>query len=105
MSDLIFGRITAGEKQTVKEHYRVFTRLVALKNWEVINEGRKTEDMKMTWKELIREDVEEEVQATKASDIKNVMESFGVTIEKAMETLKIPQEQWAMYTGLVNDRK
>ena len=40
------------------------------------------------------------IQAT-VNHIRNIMESFGVTIEKAMESLKIPVEQRDMYAGLV----
>ena len=40
------------------------------------------------------------IQAT-VNHIRDIMESFGVTIEKAMESLKIPVEQRDMYTGLV----
>ncbi len=36
------------------------------------------------------------------TDIRNVMESFGVSIEKAMESLKIPVEQQGMYANLIN---
>ena len=39
---------------------------------------------------------------TKLDEIKNVMESFGVSIEKAMESLKIPVEQQGMYANLIN---
>ena len=46
----------------------------------------------------------EEVKRTKIDDIKNVMETFGVTIEKAMEALKIPMTQWDMYAGLVGKK-
>ena len=46
----------------------------------------------------------EEAKKTKMDDIKNVMESFGVTIEKAMEALKIPVTQWDMYMGLVGKK-
>ena len=35
------------------------------------------------------------------ADIKSVMESFGVTIERAMEALKIPAAQWEKYVSLV----
>ena len=35
---------------------------------------------------------------------KNVMESFGVTIEKAMEALKIPQSQRSTYAELVGKK-
>lgn len=37
-------------------------------------------------------------------DIKNVMESFGVSVEKAMESLKIPETLWSMYAGLVGKK-
>ena len=35
-------------------------------------------------------------------DIKNVMESFGVSIEKAMDSLKVPQGERAAIVGMVN---
>ena len=35
-------------------------------------------------------------------DIKNVMESFGVSIEKAMDSLKVPQGERAAIIGMVN---
>ena len=35
------------------------------------------------------------------TDIKNVMESFGVTIEKAMESLKIPVADRAIYAEMI----
>lgn len=38
------------------------------------------------------------------ADIQSVMESFGVTIEKAMEALKIPVAQWDRYAGLVGKK-
>lgn len=37
-------------------------------------------------------------------DIKNVMDSFGVNVEKAMEALKIPAAQWDMYAGYVEKK-
>ena len=46
----------------------------------------------------------EEDKKTKMDDIKNVMESFGVTIEKAMEALKIPQSQRSTYAELVGKK-
>ena len=38
------------------------------------------------------------------ANIRNVMESFGVTVERAMEALKIPVAQWDMYSGLVGKK-
>ena len=46
----------------------------------------------------------EESKRTKVIDIESVMESFGVTVEKAMEALKIPATQWDMYAGLVGKK-
>ena len=46
----------------------------------------------------------EEVKKTKIDDIKSVMESFGVTIEKAMEALKIPEAQWDMYLRIIGKK-
>ncbi len=46
----------------------------------------------------------EESKKTKVTDIESVMESFGVTVEKDMEALKIPVTQWDMYAGLVGKR-
>ena len=46
----------------------------------------------------------EESKRTKVIDIESVMESFGVTVEKAMEALKIPIAQREMYAGLVGKK-
>ena len=46
----------------------------------------------------------EESKKTKVIDIESVMESFGVTVEKAMEALKIPVAQREMYAGLVGKK-
>lgn len=43
------------------------------------------------------------IQAT-VNHIRDIMETFGVTIEKAMETLKIPIAQRDMYAGLVDKK-
>ena len=43
-------------------------------------------------------------QNAKVLDIRNVMESFGVSLEKAMESLKIPSDQRSMYAGMVNKK-
>ena len=53
----------------------------------------------------VMEDMRKEVDERRSvADIKSVMESFGVTIEKAMETLKIPVTQWDRYAGLVGKK-
>ena len=51
--------------------------------------------------ELIDKKADEARQKTILEAIKNAMESFGVTAEKAMESLKVPQSKWATYAGLL----
>ena len=48
--------------------------------------------------------IDKKEQQTRILDIRNVMESFGVTIEKAMDSLKIPQADRATYAGLVQEK-
>ena len=53
--------------------------------------------------DLARERNEGEQNAV-VEAIKNVMELFGVSLEKAMESLKIPSDQRSMYAGMVNKK-
>lgn len=46
--------------------------------------------------------IDKKEQETKVIDIKNVMKAFGVTVEKAMESLEIPQGERPIYAGLIN---
>ncbi len=43
-------------------------------------------------------------QSAIAEAIKNVMEAFGVSVDKAMESLKIPSDQRSMYAGMINSK-
>ena len=53
----------------------------------------------------VMEDMRNETaKQIKINDIRNVMESFGVSVEKAMESLKIPKAQWTVYLGLLEKR-
>ena len=62
--------------------------------------------------EVMKDEVDEKVNAAvdaskqeqTVSYIKDIMESFGVTIEKAMASLKILQTDWDTYAGLVNKK-
>ena len=51
----------------------------------------------------IEQGIEKGQQETLVASIKNIMESFGVNIDKAMDSLKIPQDQRTMYAGLVQN--
>ena len=52
----------------------------------------------------VRKEVRKKEQETLVTSIRNVMESLGVTIEKAMDFLKIPQADRATYAGLVQEK-
>ena len=54
--------------------------------------------------EAARDGAQKAEQQTTVKHIKDVMDSFGVTVEKAMESLKIPAAQWSMYAGLVGKK-
>ena len=97
----------------VREHYRVLLRLVMAKNPQFI-EAMKRGDI-MTYEamddalmEILKDRVDERVDAerqqTTVTHIRDIMESFGVTIEKAMDSLKIPPSQRSTYAGLVGKK-
>ena len=52
-------------------------------------------------KDRVDEKVNEKEQETLIKAIRNVMDSFGVNVEKAMDSLKIPQSQRSLYAGLI----
>ena len=101
----------------VREHYRVLLRLVMVKNPQFIEALRRGdimsyEAMDDALMEIVKDRVDEKVstavdterQQTTVDHIKNIMDSFGVTIEKAMDSLKIPQSQRSIYAGLVSEQ-
>ena len=45
----------------------------------------------------------EEAKKIRLEAIKSIMESFGVTIEKAMESLKIPNAERAFYVDKIQN--
>ena len=61
--------------------------------------------MAAVWMDIFKDEIDEQRQEarqdTMVSAIRNVMESFGVSEERAMDSLKIPQNQRATYAGLV----
>ena len=97
---------------SVREHYRILLQLVIEKNPQFIEAIRRDDAMEDVLMEIVKGKVDEKVstaeaakeQQTTADHIKDIMESFGVTIEKAMDSLKIPQSQRSIYTGLVGKR-
>ena len=104
--------IRDGSRETdsaMQDHYRVFLDLVARKNPDVIEEIRRDSTMEITWMDIFKDAIDERVnngkqearQDTMVSAIRNVMESFGVSADRAMDSLKIPQNQRATYAGLV----
>ena len=101
--------IRDGSRETdsaMQEHYRVFLNLVAKKNPDVIDEIRRDKAMSAIWMDIFKDEIEERikngVQDARVLDIKSVMESLQVNSEKAMDVLRIPQNQRIIYAGLVN---
>ena len=96
----------------VREHYRVLLRLVIEKNPRFIEAIRRDQMMEDVLMEIVKDRVDEKVntavnakeQQTTVTHIRDIMESFGVTIEKAMDSLKIPQSQRSTYAGLVGKK-
>ena len=92
----------------VREHYRVLLRLVIEKNPRFIEAIRGDQMMEDVLMEIVKDKVDEKVNAkeqqTTVTHIRDIMESFGVTIEKAMDSLKIPQSQRSTYAGLVGKK-
>jgi len=99
--------IAADREKTdnLRDHYRVLIELLAVKNPQIFEEIRRNDmagDVLMEiMKDRVDEKVNEKERETKLIDIKNVMDSFGVTVDKAMESLKIPQSQRSLYAGLI----
>lgn len=92
----------------VREHYRVLLRLVIEKNPQFIETIRRDNAMEDVLMEIVKNRVNEQIKAkeqqTTVTHIRDIMESFGVTIEKAMDSLKIPQSQRSTYVGLVGKK-
>ena len=94
---------------TIRNHYRVFIDLLAEKNPRLFEEIRRNEMtgdalmeiMKDKVDEKVNEKVNEKERETTVNHLKDIMESFGVTIDKAMDSLKIPQSQRSLYSGLI----
>ena len=114
---------------TMQAHYRTFLALIARKNPDTIEELRRDQTMEREWTDIFKDVIDERVkhgrqqglqqgiqqgmqqgmqqgrqqgrQETLLESIRNVMESFGVSEERAMEALKIPQSQRAAYAELV----
>ena len=92
----------------VREHYRVLLQLVIEKNPQFIEAIRRNPMMEDVLMEIVKDRVDEKVNAkeqqTTVTHIRDIMESFGVTIEKAMDSLKIPPSQRSTYAGLVGKK-
>ena len=68
------------------------------------NQFKNTEGGMRAMNDGIQALIDKKERQTRVIDIRNVMESFGVTIEKAMDSLKIPQTDRAAYAGLVQEK-
>lgn len=93
----------------IREYYRIFLNLLAKKNPEVFDEIRRDDEMKYPYlMKVVEDEVKQERRAqeqeTTVTYIHNIMESLGLTVEKAMEFLKIPPTQRETYAGLVQKK-
>ena len=93
-----------------RRHFRVLLKFVAEKNPELLADiRRRDEEMATTWKDIFREDIDKEraeervetEQQTKMADIRNVMDAFGVSIENAMDALKVPADKRKSYMAML----
>ena len=84
---------------------REFLDLVARKNPDVIEEIRRDRAMAAVWMDIFKDEIDKRVNAreqdTTVDHIRSVMESLQVNSEKAMDVLRIPQNQRSTYAGLV----
>ena len=95
----------------IREHYKVLLRLVIEKNPQFIETIRRDNAMEDVLMEIVKDRVDEKVstavdterQQTTVIHIKDIMDSFGVTLERAMDSLKIPQSERKTYAGLVGN--
>lgn len=53
---------------------------------------------------LIDQKANEREQETTVIHLKDIMEAFDITVEKAMESLKIPQAERNIYAGLLKQK-
>ena len=109
----IIKSIDQEKDEAVREHYGVLIRLVLEKNPEYIEMVKENGTMEDVLMEILKDRIDEKIntavntavnterQQTTVTHINDIMESFGVTIEKAMDTLKIPVSQRSIYAGLV----
>jgi len=99
--------VSADKERTdsLRDHYRVLIELLAVKNPQIFEEVRRNEmagDVLMEiMKDRVDEKVNEKERETTVNHLKDIMESLGFSLDKAMETLKIPQSQRSIYAGLI----
>lgn len=108
LNERVIRKIAADREKAnnLRDHYRVLIELLALKNPQIFEEIRRNDmdggDVLMEiMKDRVDEKVNEKEQETTVNHLKNIMESLGLSLNKAMETLKIPQSQRSVYAGLI----
>ncbi|MBR2287836.1 MAG: hypothetical protein IJ865_06290, partial [Clostridia bacterium] len=105
----LIGDISVEHDDMMREHYRVLLNLVIQKNPQYTDIGKGDVTMEDILMEMVKDRVDERVAAkdkeTKSIAIRDVMDAFGVSVEKAMESLKIPVDQRSSYRALVMQLK
>ena len=105
----LIGDISVEHDDMMREHYRVLLNLVIQKNPQYTDIGKGDVAMEDVLMEMVKDRVDERVAAkekeTKSIAIRDVMDAFGVSVDKAMESLKIPVDQRSSYKALVMQLK
>ena len=55
-------------------------------------------------RELMKDEIQMEIQNEKLLDIKNIMDKLKYTAEQAMDLLDVPSDQRSLYAGIVQGK-
>ena len=76
-----------------RRHYRVLLDLISEKNPNTVEElKRRNPNMGPKWKEIFKDEIDDEKRQTTLENIKSVMASFGVTAQRALQGFSIKEE-------------
>jgi len=51
--------------------------------------------------ELKQEGIEQGIEQTRLKDIENIKNNLGISIDKALEILEIPDSEWERYKSML----
>ena len=105
----------------MQDYYRIMLEFIARKNPNLIKIIRSDKIMETTWMDIFKDKIDEKIQEgrdkglkegmeigekegkqkTLLNDIRNIMDTLGLSLEKAMDALKIPKNQRNRYIDLM----